>query len=113
MGLFDSPHGAGIVGRILHPALLDPFFPGISGGEFVFQDDDKRQYSVVINGEEQYSIWPEVREVPAGWRKTGFSGSKDACVAHVDEVWTDMRPASLRRAMEGGEAATVRSGHEQ
>lgn len=78
----------------------------------MFQDDDKGQYSVVINDEEQYSIWPEVREVPAGWRRTGFSGTKDACVTHVDEVWTDMRPATLRRAMADDEAASKRRGHE-
>lgn len=67
----------------------------------MFQEDDEGRYDVVINDEEQYSIWPEFREVPAGWRKTGFSGSKDECVAHVDETWTDMRPLSLRVAMAG------------
>ncbi|GHA75574.1 MbtH family protein [Streptomyces termitum] len=73
----------------------------------MFQDDDEGLYDVVINGEEQYSIWPRLREVPAGWTATGFSGSKEACVAHVDEVWTDMRPLSLRRAMaQDAEAAT-------
>lgn len=65
----------------------------------MFQDDDKGRYDVVINDEEQYSIWPEFREVPAGWHKTGFSGSKEECAAHVDEKWTDMRPLSLRTAM--------------
>ncbi|MET7638047.1 MbtH family NRPS accessory protein [Streptomyces sp. NPDC005438] len=79
----------------------------------MFQDDDKGQYAVVINDEEQYSIWPEIREIPSGWRRTGFNGTKDACVTHIDEVWTDMRPASLRRAMAEGEGTTVRSGHEQ
>ncbi|MET9351218.1 MbtH family protein [Streptomyces termitum] len=73
----------------------------------MFQDDDEGLYDVVINGEEQYSIWPRLREVPAGWTATGFSGSKEECVAHVDEVWTDMRPLSLRRAMaQDAEAAT-------
>ncbi|MFI8291548.1 MbtH family protein [Streptomyces sp. ms191] len=65
----------------------------------MFQDDDKGRYAVVINDEEQYSVWPESREVPAGWQPTGFTGSKEECVAHVDEVWTDMRPLSLRQAM--------------
>ncbi|MFJ6798012.1 MbtH family protein [Streptomyces sp. NPDC091268] len=68
----------------------------------MFQDDDdKVRYDVVINDEEQYSIWPQIREVPAGWRTTGFSGSKEECVTHVDETWTDMRPLSLRTAMAG------------
>lgn len=57
-------------------------------------------YMVVQNDEEQYSIWPAGRELPAGWRQTGFSGPKQECLAHIDEVWVDMRPASLRRAME-------------
>ncbi|MFE2477644.1 MbtH family NRPS accessory protein [Streptomyces sp. NPDC059389] len=65
----------------------------------MFQDDDEGRYDVVINDEEQYSVWPQLREIPAGWRATGFSGTKDACAAHVDEVWTDMRPLSLRQAM--------------
>ena len=57
-------------------------------------------YIVVINDEEQYSIWPEGREIPAGWRAVGKSGTKDECLAYVEEVWTDMRPLSLRRQME-------------
>ncbi len=56
--------------------------------------------TVVINDEEQYSIWPQDRDIPAGWREAGFRGDKEACLAHIDEVWTDMRPASLRRAHE-------------
>src|SRR5262249_20369055 len=59
---------------------------------------DERPHNVVINDEEQYSIWPAAREVPAGWRATGFGGTKAECLAHVEEVWTDMRPLSLRRA---------------
>ncbi|MFE1599077.1 MbtH family protein [Methylobacterium sp. ID0610] len=62
-------------------------------------DDSETTFLVVINGEEQYAIWPAFRPVPEGWTATGFSGPKDACLAHVDEVWTDMRPASLRRAL--------------
>lgn len=60
-------------------------------------DDDV--YTVVINDEEQYSIWPTFRAVPAGWREVGVSGSKAVCLAHIELVWTDMRPASLRRHM--------------
>jgi MbtH protein len=62
-------------------------------------DTDDRRYDVVVNHEEQYSIWLAHKEVPAGWRATGFSGTKAECLAHVDEVWTDMRPLSLRRQL--------------
>ena len=57
-------------------------------------------YVVVVNHEDQYSIWPVDRACPAGWSETGFSGPKDTCLAHIAEVWTDMRPRSLRMAME-------------
>jgi MbtH protein len=53
-------------------------------------------YQVVINDEEQYSIWPVGRENAPGWRGTGFSGGKDECLAHIQEVWTDLRPRSVR-----------------
>ncbi|MFB6891578.1 MbtH family protein [Kitasatospora sp. NPDC056327] len=53
-------------------------------------------YRVVVNHEEQYSIWPSSAEPPAGWDFEGFEGSRQACLARVDEVWTDMRPASIR-----------------
>jgi MbtH protein len=54
------------------------------------------RFAVVVNDEQQYSIWDAERPPPDGWHATGFTGSRDECVAHVDEVWTDMRPASLR-----------------
>lgn len=57
-------------------------------------------FLVVRNAEEQYSIWPAGRDVPAGWDPDGTVGTKDACLAHIAEVWTDMRPLSLRRRME-------------
>lgn len=60
-------------------------------------------HTVVINDEEQYSIWPTDRPIPAGWRSTGFTGPTPACLAHIDQVWTDMRPKSLREAMAGDE----------
>jgi MbtH protein len=63
-------------------------------------DDDTQPYVVVLNDEEQYSIWPADRDLPPGWRGDGFSGLKADCLAHIDEVWTDMRPLTLRRAME-------------
>ncbi|SNR35426.1 MbtH family protein [Actinomadura mexicana] len=66
----------------------------------MFDDDDERTYRVVINHEEQYSIWPEDREIPAGWRAEGAQGTKSECLAHIDQAWTDMRPLSLRRQMD-------------
>ncbi|MEU2358476.1 MbtH family NRPS accessory protein [Streptomyces misionensis] len=59
-------------------------------------------YVVVVNSEEQYSVWPQGRELPAGWRETGERGSRESCLAHIDEVWTDMRPLTLRREMADG-----------
>jgi MbtH protein len=56
--------------------------------------------SVVVNDEEQYSIWPADRALPPGWRREGFTGTEDECLAHVDEVWTDLRPLSLRQWMQ-------------
>jgi MbtH protein len=64
------------------------------------ESEDTTRYKVVINHEEQYSIWPADRENPAGWRDAGRSGSKDECLAYIGEVWTDMRPLSLRKLME-------------
>jgi MbtH protein len=58
-------------------------------------------YRVVVNHEEQYSIWPLDRELPAGWRDAGKSGTKKECLDHIEEVWTDMRPLSLRKKMAG------------
>ncbi len=56
-------------------------------------------YVVVMNDEEQYSIWPASRELPPGWVKNGPTASKAECLAHIKEAWTDMRPLSLRKAM--------------
>ena len=67
-------------------------------------DDESATYRVVLNHEEQYSIWPADRTVPAGWRESGFSGLKAECLAHIDAVWTDMRPLSLRKSMAAQEA---------
>ena len=64
------------------------------------EEDDTTIYKVVINHEEQYSIWPEDRENPLGWNDVGKSGSKQECLAYIEEVWTDMRPLSLRKKME-------------
>ncbi len=61
--------------------------------------EDTTIYKVVLNQEEQYSIWPADRDMPAGWNDGGKSGTKAECLAHIKEVWTDMRPLSLRKAM--------------
>jgi MbtH protein len=58
--------------------------------------EDKIIYKVVLNHEEQYSIWPAQRENAPGWQDAGKSGSKEECLAYIKEVWTDMRPRSLR-----------------
>ncbi|MGJ6960830.1 MbtH family protein [Streptosporangium sp. G11] len=55
-------------------------------------------YRVVVNHEEQYSIWPDDRDIPDGWREEGVSGTKEDCLAHIDRVWTDLRPLSARRS---------------
>jgi MbtH protein len=57
------------------------------------------RFAVVLNNEEQYSIWPDGRDLPPGWRADGVAGSKETCLAHIEQVWTDMRPLSLRRQM--------------
>ena len=63
-------------------------------------EQDTTVYKVVVNHEEQYSIWPQRRENPLGWQDAGVSGTKAECLAHIETVWTDMRPLSLRKAME-------------
>ncbi|WP_377267736.1 MbtH family protein [Peterkaempfera sp. SMS 1(5)a] len=66
---------------------------------------DATRYRVVTNHEEQYSVWPTARELPLGWKAEGTEGDEATCLAHIDEVWTDMRPLSLRLAMaEAGQA---------
>ena len=62
-------------------------------------DEETTLYRVVVNPEEQYSIWPDDRENPQGWRDAGKQGSKTACLDYISEVWADMRPLSLRRDM--------------
>jgi MbtH protein len=64
------------------------------------QDDVGIGYRVVHNDEQQYSIWPLDRDTPPGWSDAGFSGPKAECLAHIAEIWTDMRPLSLRQRMD-------------
>ncbi|HVT57687.1 MAG TPA: MbtH family protein [Thermoanaerobaculia bacterium] len=65
-----------------------------------WDEEDKTIYTVVVNHEEQYSIWPAHRELPLGWTAVGKTGPKEECLAYIKEVWTDMRPLSLRKKME-------------
>jgi MbtH protein len=62
--------------------------------------EDTTIYKVVVNHEEQYSIWPDNREIPLGWKDAGKTGTKQDCLDYIKEVWTDMRPLSLRKKME-------------
>jgi len=64
------------------------------------EHEDQTIYMVVVNDEEQYSIWPAAKQLPLGWRDAGKHGSKAECLAYIEEVWTDMRPLSLRKKME-------------
>lgn len=73
-------------------------------------DDDATIFNVVVNHEEQYSIWPDYKEIPNGWRAVGKTGNKKECLAYIDEVWTDMRPLSLRKHMEALEREAPRQG---
>lgn len=68
------------------------------------EEEDSRTYTVVVNDEEQYSIWSADREPPAGWRAVGKTGPKKQCLEYIGQVWTDMRPLSLRKAMAEQEA---------
>ena len=63
-------------------------------------EEDTVIYKVVKNHEEQYSIWPDYKEIPKGWNDAGKKGPKAECLAYIKEVWTDMRPLSLRKKME-------------
>ena len=71
----------------------------ITGGSVSEESEDKTIYKVVVNHEEQYSIWPAHKENPLGWKDAGKSGTKEECLAYIKEVWTDMRPKSLRDKM--------------
>jgi MbtH protein len=64
------------------------------------EEEDTTTYKVVVNHEEQYSIYPDYKENPLGWKDVGKSGTKQESLDYIDEVWTDMRPLSLRKKME-------------
>jgi MbtH protein len=63
-------------------------------------EEEDRQFSVVMNHEEQYSIWLQGREIPAGWNEVGKSGTRAECLDYIEQVWVDMRPLSLRQLMD-------------
>ena len=72
-------------------------------------DDDRYEYTVLINDEEQYSLWPTFKPVPKGWRQVGPVGKKADCLAYVEANWTDMRPLGVRQQLE--KAAAARAKH--
>jgi MbtH protein len=74
------------------------------------EQEDTTIYKVVVNDEEQYSIWPADRENALGWRDAGKTGPKAECLDYIKEVWTDMRPLSLRKKMEEDERRRAEGG---
>lgn len=64
-----------------------------------FEDEDT-EYLVLVNHENQHSLWPAWREIPAGWKAVGPKGKRQVCLEWIEENWTDMRPKSLIEAME-------------
>lgn len=69
------------------------------------RDESTDLYDVVVNEEEQYSIWPVGRSIPPGWRREVRTGTKDECLRYITEVWTDLRPLSLRKRMSENRAS--------
>jgi MbtH protein len=70
--------------------------------------DAAQQYQVVVNSEEQYSIWPAHSPPPPGWRAIGFQATRQGCLDHIQQIWIDMRPLSLRRAMDAAASSDPR-----
>jgi MbtH protein len=69
-------------------------------------DDEDRGYTVLVNDEQQYSVWLIDKTIPAGWHTVGTSGTKEHCLSYIEEEWTDMRPLSLRKLDEEGDRPT-------
>jgi MbtH protein len=63
-------------------------------------DDEATVFVVLVNDEDQYSLWPKFKEIPSGWKQVGPTGNKEECLKFVEATWTDMRPRSLREARE-------------
>ncbi|WP_167473041.1 MbtH family protein [Nocardia arthritidis] len=70
-------------------------------------DDEDGEFFVLINAEEQYSLWPTFADVPAGWRVALGPETRQRCLEHIERTWTDMRPKSLRDAMAADAAGTA------
>ena len=70
--------------------------------------ESKEMYKVVVNDEEQYCLWPAQRANALGWHDTGKAGSREECLAYIKEVWTDMRPLSLRKGMSSSQGAVAK-----
>jgi MbtH protein len=70
----------------------------VTGEEAMSIDNPETEFTVVINDQEQYSIWPTYRPVPAGWKTVGVTGNKTECLEHINQSWTDQRPRRLRDA---------------
>ncbi len=62
-------------------------------------DDERYEYMVLVNDEEQHSLWPTFKDIPPGWRQMGPVGKKEECLAYIEEVWTDITPLSVRKAL--------------
>jgi len=73
--------------------------------------DEEFEYQVLVNHEEQYSLWPTFKAIPPGWRQVGPIGSKETCLAYVESVWTDIRPLSVRRSLDEAAARRERLRH--
>jgi MbtH protein len=69
-------------------------------------DDERREFDIVVNHEEQFSIWPAGRDIPTGWHAVGTRGTKAECLTYIDQAWTDMRPLSLREQMKADRVVT-------
>jgi uncharacterized protein YbdZ (MbtH family) len=65
-------------------------------------EDDSKSYSIIVNHENQYSLWPTFRQVPSGWAAVGVQAKRRECLEWITEKWKDMRPASLVREMNDG-----------
>lgn len=71
----------------------------------MFEDDTDQRYFVVVNDEEQYSIWPQAHPLPIGWEPVGDPAFKSECLAQINTLWTDLRPKSLRDHMNARSAS--------
>jgi ornithine cyclodeaminase/alanine dehydrogenase-like protein (mu-crystallin family)/uncharacterized protein YbdZ (MbtH family) len=99
--VYDHARAVGAGTRLARGPPVAPPFPSLPAiRRSTMFDDDNADYFVVINDEEQYSIWPVDRDIPLGWTAVGPAQRRQAALDHIEEVWTDMRPRSLREAME-------------